>query len=117
MAVFSKRVYEAPAASDGLRILVDRLWPRGISKEKGKIDLWVKAIAPSDDLRRWYNHDPDKWPEFRSRYFAELDASRPLIERILEYVRKGDVTFIYSSKETRYNNAVALKEYIAALTG
>ncbi len=117
MAVFVKRAYDPPAPSDGVRILVDRLWPRGVSKARGKIDYWIKEIAPSTELRRWYNHEPDKWPEFKSRYFVELDQNPGRIEEIIDFVRKGDVTLVYSSKETRYNNAVALKEYIASQTG
>ena len=110
------RAYENPTKDDGHRILVDRLWPRGISKEKAKIDFWPKELAPSTELRRWYGHDPEKWSEFRSRYFAELDAEPELIKELLGYVRKGPVTFVYSSKEQDLNNAVALKEYIESLT-
>ncbi|MBN2396744.1 MAG: DUF488 family protein [Deltaproteobacteria bacterium] len=115
MDIRIKRAYEAPSESDGLRILVDRLWPRGISKEKARIESWPKEIAPSDGLRRWYNHDPEKWPEFRERYFAELDGNRELLQEILRLVRRGRVTFVYSSKEEDLNNAVALKEYVEPL--
>ena len=117
MAVFVKRVYEAPAPEDGVRILVDRLWPRGVSKDKGKIDRWIKDVAPSNELRKWYNHEPDKWPEFKSRYFAELTEKHGLIDEIANQVQKGDVTLVYSSKETRYNNAVALAQYILSQIG
>jgi uncharacterized protein YeaO (DUF488 family) len=116
MVIRIKRVYELPEKDDGYRILVDRLWPRGISKEKAKIDSWLKELAPSTTLRQWYGHDPAKWPEFKSRYSAELDARPELVEELLNYVRKGTVTFVYSSKELRLNNAVALKEYIELLT-
>ncbi len=107
-----KRVYLQPEAVDGRRILVDRLWPRGLSKEKAKVDLWAKEIAPSTALRRWYGHDPNKWTEFKNRYAAELAANSVQVEGILQEVRAGSVTFLYSSKEEHLNNAVALKEYI-----
>jgi uncharacterized protein YeaO (DUF488 family) len=111
MNIKIKRAYEAPAKEDGKRILVDRLWPRGISKEKAKIDLWPKELAPSTELRRWYGHDPEKWTEFKTRYFAELDAHPGLVDE-LRSVLKGTVTFVYSSKELKLNNAVALSEYL-----
>jgi uncharacterized protein YeaO (DUF488 family) len=107
-----KRAYEKPAKEDGYRILVDRLWPRGIKKETAKIDFWPKELAPSNALRQWYGHDPDKWMEFKSRYFAELAAQEKGVKELVDYVRKGPVTFIYSSKEANINNAVALKEYM-----
>ncbi|NIO05405.1 MAG: DUF488 family protein [Proteobacteria bacterium] len=112
MVIRIKRTYESPTEDDGHRILVDRLWPRGISKEKAKIDFWPKELAPSTELRHWYGHDPEKWSEFKSRYFAELDANPELIKKLLGYIRKGTVTFVYSSKEQDLNNAVALREYI-----
>lgn len=110
-----KRVYEEPEDADGHRILVDRLWARGLSKEKAQVDVWVKEIAPSTELRRWYGHDPKKWTEFKSRYAAELDANPDKVEEILGEVRMGIVTFLYSSKEEQLNNAVALKEYIESI--
>ncbi len=110
-----KRAYEKPAKEDGYRILVDRLWPRGIKKETAKIDFWPRELAPSNELRQWYGHDPDKWGKFKRRYYAELDAQPARVEELYEHVRKGTVTFIYSSKEERLNNAVALKEYIGSL--
>jgi uncharacterized protein YeaO (DUF488 family) len=115
MDIRIKRAYESPIDSDGYRILVDRLWPRGISKEKAKIDYWPKALAPSNELRRWYGHDPKKWSEFKSRYFAELDGNPELVKELLQSIRKGQATFVYSSKEQRLNNAVALKEYVELL--
>lgn len=111
-----KRVYEEPEASDGRRILVDRLWARGVSKEKAKVDVWVKEIAPSTELRRWYGHDPGKWTEFKNRYAAELETKPGIVEELLEEVQAGIVTFLYSSKEERLNNAVALKEYLESLS-
>ena len=116
MEIKIKRAYDSPSDDDGYRILVDRLWPRGISKEKAKVDFWPKELAPSTELRRWYGHDPEKWSEFKSRYFAELDGNPELVNELLEYVRKGTVTFIYSSKEQRLNNAVALREYVESST-
>ena len=108
-----KRIYDAPSDDDGSRILVDRLWPRGLSKEKAKVDLWLKEIAPSNELRKWYGHDPKKWAEFRKKYFKDLDTKRELVNQIVQQMKEGDVTLLYSSKEEKINNAVALKEYIA----
>lgn len=110
-----KRAYESVSENDDYRILVDRLWPRGISKEKARIDCWLKELAPSTKLRHWYDHDPEKWSEFKSRYFAELDANSELLKELLGYVREETVTFVYSSKEQDLNNAVALKEYVESL--
>jgi len=107
-----KRIYDAPTPDDGIRILVDRLWPRGLSKEKAKVDLWLKEIAPSNELRKWYSHDPKKWAEFRKRYFNDLDTKRELVSQIIPKMKEGDVTLLYSSKEEKINNAVTLKEYI-----
>ena len=115
MKIQVKRAYDDPGENDGYRILVDRFWPRGISKEKAKIDYWAKQLAPSNELRRWYGHDPEKWSEFKSRYFAELDANSQSAKELLDYVNKGSVTFIYSSKEQHFNNAVALKSYVESL--
>jgi uncharacterized protein YeaO (DUF488 family) len=107
-----KRIYETPARDDGFRILVDRLWPRGLSKDKAKVDLWLKDIAPSNDLRKWYAHDPKKWVEFKKKYFKELDNRKELVHQILKRVKEGMVTLLFGSKEEKFNNAVALKEYI-----
>lgn len=112
----TKRVYELPDESDGFRILVDRLWPRGLSKDKALVDLWLKNIAPSDELRKWYSHDPEKWEEFKRRYFEELKQKRELVDLIIEKAKKDVVTFLYSTKETRFNNAAALKEYVETLS-
>ena len=110
-----KRVYEEPEEADGRRILVDRLWARGLSKEKAKVDVWAKEIAPSTKLRRWYGHDPNKWTEFKSRYAAELEDNPGEVDEIMKEVLAGIVTFLYSSKEEQLNNAVALKEYIESI--
>ena len=110
-----KRVYEKPTETDGRRILVDRLWPRGLSKEEAKIDLWLKEIAPSSELRRWYQHDPKKWIKFKNRYTSELKSNPNEVDKIIEEVNAGSVTFLYSSKEQQLNNAIVLKEYIEAI--
>lgn len=107
-----KRVYEPPSQEDGYRVLVDRFWPRGMSKQKARVDLWLRDIAPSDELRRWYNHEPLKWDEFRNRYFAEIKERGGLPEFLEEKIRTGPVTLLFSSTELRLNNAVALKEYL-----
>jgi len=109
-----KRVYEPPGSDDGFRILVDRLWPRGLSKEKARVDLWLKEVAPSDKLRKWYSHDPLKWSPFKSEYFKELDHHQEEIRLIREKMRQGNMTLLFSSREERLNNAVALKEYLEA---
>lgn len=107
-----KRVYDQPQKSDGLRILVDRLWPRGLTKEKAGIDLWLKEIAPSDALRKWSHHDPKRWPEFKKRYFAELSKIPELVENILSQSKGKTVTLLFGTKDTQHNNAVALSEYL-----
>ena len=107
-----KRVYDEPAASDGRRILVDRLWPRGLTKEKAKVDHWAKDISPSNELRKWYGHDPAKWEAFKKRYFAELDRNAPGVDALVTAMGKGPVTFVYSSTERTINNAEALKLYL-----
>src|SRR5574337_951399 len=107
-----KRVYEPPTPDDGTRFLVDRLWPRGIKKEDLRVDQWVKGVAPSDALRLWFAHDPGKWNEFRRRYFAELDGKPDVWLPIVDVARQGNVTLLYSARDTQHNNAVALKEYV-----
>ncbi len=107
-----KRVYDPPSKDDGKRILVDRLWPRGLSKEKARIDTWAKEAGPSTDLRKWFNHDPGKWAEFRKRFFAELSGKQEVVDELVNSARKGTITLLFGSKEQTYNNATALKEYI-----
>jgi uncharacterized protein YeaO (DUF488 family) len=109
-----KRVYESVDPTDGTRILVERLWPRGMRKEELALDSWIKDVAPSTDLRRWFGHDPAKWEEFRRRYFAELDAHATAWQPLLEAARKGNVALLYSARDTEHNNAAALKEYLNA---
>lgn len=108
-----KRVYDPPSAEDGYRILIDRLWPRGLKREAADIDLWLKDIAPSHELRRWFGHDPERWEEFQSRYRKELAAQEPLWRELLARSRKGRVTLVYAAKDTRHNDAVALKFFLA----
>ena len=108
----TKRIYDEPAPSDGRRILIDRLWPRGISKEAAHIDFWAKSIAPSNELRRWYRHDPAKWAEFRDRYSAELDSNLEAVAELRAQLGPGPATLVFSSKEETLNNASALREYL-----
>lgn len=107
-----KRVYEAPARSDGTRVLVERLWPRGIRKENLPLKEWLKEAGPSDALRKWFSHDPAKWDRFRERYFRELDARPEAWSPITEAAKYGEVTLLFSSRDEEHNNAVALKEYL-----
>ena len=108
----SKRVYDEPAAEDGKRILVDRLWPRGLAKEKLACDLWLKEIAPSPDLRRWFGHVPERWEEFRRRYRAELDRRPELVAQLLEQARKTPVTLLYAARDEVHNQAVVLRDFL-----
>lgn len=107
-----KRVYLPAEKSDGFRILIDRLWPRGLTKAKASLGLWLKEAAPSTELRKWFNHDPEKWTEFKKRYFKELSQNKDLLKPIIEKAQKQSVTLLFGSKEEKYNDAVALKEYL-----
>jgi uncharacterized protein YeaO (DUF488 family) len=108
-----ERIYDNPEGDNGFRILVDRLWPRGLSKERAKIDLWQKDIAPSDSLRKWFAHDENKWNEFRRKYFRELDKNTEAVNRLVKQAKGRDsITLLYGTKERRFNNAAALKEYL-----
>ncbi|GGP22211.1 hypothetical protein GCM10007981_17360 [Thermocladium modestius] len=107
-----KRVYDAVEEEDGLRILVDALWPRGIKGEKARIDVWLKEIAPSGELRRWFNHEPSRWEEFKSRYWRELDSKREAVDRLISLAKGNKVTLLYSARDRERNNAVALLEYL-----
>lgn len=109
-----KRAYEKAEPHDGTRFLVDRLWPRGVKKTGLQVDGWIKDVAPSDALRRWFGHGPEKWAEFRRRYFAELDSHPEAWVQIRSTARRGPVTLVYSAHDTAHNNAVALKEYLEA---
>jgi len=110
-----KRAYDEPSRQDGLRILVERLWPRGVSKEDAAVDLWLKDLAPSTELRKWFGHDPDKWNEFRKRYQSELKERGDLLTLLKHRTTEGNVTFVYASRDEEHNSAVALKEYLEAL--
>ena len=112
MKIHTKRIYEGAVASDGRRILIDRLWPRGVSKEKAKVDFWARAVAPSNELRQWYRHDHAKWEEFRRRYFAELEANPEGVAELRARLGRGTVTLLFGSKEEVFNNAGALREYL-----
>jgi uncharacterized protein YeaO (DUF488 family) len=106
-----KRIYEDYNKNDGARILVDRLWPRGMKKEDAKLDDWIKDISPSNELRKWYSHDSAKWKDFQKKYFKELDKKKDFCEKILNN-EKMNITLLYSAKNEKYNNAVALKKYL-----
>jgi uncharacterized protein YeaO (DUF488 family) len=107
-----KRVYDDPSAEDGIRILVDRLWPRGLKKVPAKLDDWLKGIAPSDELRKWFGHDPDRWEEFKARYFHELERQNEAINKIREKASSSTVTLLFAARDETHNNAVALREYL-----
>jgi uncharacterized protein YeaO (DUF488 family) len=107
-----KRVYEPPSGDDGVRVLVDRLWPRGLSKAGAAVDLWLKDLAPSVRLRRWFNHDPARWAEFKERYAEELDGKTPAVLALVGASRRGRVTLLFGARDVKHNNAVALHSYL-----
>lgn len=109
--ITTERIYNVPH-KDGFRILVDRLWPRGLAKEEVDIDLWLKDIGPSNELRKWFGHDPNRWDGFREKFFLELDQKKDLVDQILAKSKERDVVLLFGAKDEKYNNAVALKEYI-----
>jgi len=111
-----KRVYEPRAKGDGQRVLVDRVWPRGISKERLSDAIWLKEVAPSTDLRKWFGHRPERWMEFRTRYAAELKNNPDAVEKLRALCARGPVTLLYSARDTEHNQAVALAEYLAGHT-
>ncbi len=113
MSIQLKRAYEPASEADGYRILVDRLWPRGLSKNKVHIDLWLKQAAPSTTLRKWFNHDPEKWNEFKQRYYQELDSQPEIFEQLTNILRDRPVTLVFGARDEKFNDAVALKEYLA----
>ena len=108
-----KRVYDPATPEDGKRILIDRLWPRGIKKEEAKIDEWLKDIAPSGELRKWFSHDPSKYQEFKKRYLKELQKKSELLQEIRKETKKETVTLLFSAKDTEHNNATVLKEILS----
>lgn len=107
-----KRVYEAAATGDGFRVLVDRVWPRGVTKQKAAVDLWLKEIAPSTELRKWFGHDPERWDAFCSRYRLELAAQPALVDDLRVQAAKGALTLVYSAHDEMHNQAVVLKEVL-----
>lgn len=115
MGLKIKRAYDQPEKSDGRRVLVDRIWPRGLKKSEAGIDEWLKEIAPSTALRKWFSHDPTKWAQFKNKYAAELKEHRGEVEKLARESRKQSVTLVFGAKDTAHNNALALKEYIEEL--
>ena len=112
MSIKMKRVYEPPAASDGSRVLVDRLWPRGLTKEKAHVDLWLKEIAPGTELRQWFRHDPEKWKRFRGRYETELRHNAQPVEMLTKKAREGTITLMYAARDEKHNEALVLKQFL-----
>ena len=112
-----KRVYETPAPDDGVRVLVERLWPRGLTKEAAAVDLWVKEIAPSPELRKWYAHDPDKWPEFQRRYKAELREKPSELDEFRKVVDSETVTFVFAARDLERNSALLLRSFLEEKVG
>lgn len=112
MAIRIKRIYKPAEQKDGYRVLVDRLWPRGVSKDKACIDVWLRNVAPSSALRIWFGHDPALWLEFRARYHAELRKNSKVVAPLVERAKKGTLTLLYSARDERFNQAVALKAYL-----
>jgi len=112
LLIQAKRVYQPAAKSDGYRVLVDRVWPRGRKKEELKIDRWLKSLAPSSALRKWFNHDPGKWRQFKKSYFVELRERKEELRELLDEAGDGPLTLVYSARDERHNNAVALREYL-----
>ena len=117
MTLHVKRLYEDPSRRDGRRILVDRLWPRGLRKEKAAIDEWRKDLAPSDELRRWFGHDPKRWSEFRRRYWEELEDHEDELRELGRLAREEEVTLVFAARDPERNNAMVLKELIEELSG
>lgn len=112
MDIRTKRVYEAADPNDGFRVLVDRVWPRGMTKEQVRADLWLRDVAPGTDLRKWFSHDRSKWEAFRNRYFLELDGKPEAVTRLLDEAAKGPLTLLFSAQDTECNQAVALRDYL-----
>lgn len=107
-----KRVYDKPSPDDGLRVLVDGLWPRGLTKAKAKVDLWLRDIAPSAELRRWFGHDPAKWTQFKKRYAAELRDKRELLKQLRALAKEGPITLVYGARDSEHSNAAALRSFL-----
>ena len=112
MDIRLKRVYERPAKSDGVRVLVDRIWPRGVRREDAELDEWLKDVAPSNELRKWFNHDPERWDGFAEKYRRELVEHAEPVKRLVELTKKGRLTLVFGASDTDHNNAVVLKNYL-----
>jgi len=112
-----KRVYEEPSQADGLRVLVERLWPRGFTKEHASIDLWLKGVAPSTELRKWFGHDPKRWEPFRQRYLAELRGKKDLIDLLKQEEKEGTITLVYATRDEEHSGALVLKDFLAGHKG
>lgn len=112
MIIKTERIYEAPRKKGGYRVLVDRLWPRGLRKDEVHVDLWLKEIAPSTELRKWFAHDPDKWNQFKRRYFHELESRPESVDQLIASAKGRPLALLYGAKDTEHNQAVALKEYL-----
>jgi uncharacterized protein YeaO (DUF488 family) len=117
MDIQIRRAYEPPARGDGYRVLVDRVWPRGVSRDALHLDEWQKELAPSTALRKWFGHDPERWPEFQRRYFAELDEKPDAVRALVKRARLGRVTIVYGARDPDHNQAVALRTYVRARAG
>lgn len=111
MSLLAKRIYEDAASSDGLRVLVDRLWPRGVSKERARVDVWLKEIAPTNELRKWFGHEPERWDEFKARYRAELATNAEAVERLRELAREGKVTLLTSTRSVQNHLTLLIEDY------
>lgn len=114
MKIKIKRVYEKPDKEDGIRILVDRLWPRGLTKKKAAVDVWLKDIAPSTELRKWFDHDPNKWKEFIKRYHHELKKNKEQTSLFKEHTKRGTITLLFGAKDEAHNEALVLKEFFSS---
>lgn len=117
MSIWIRRAYEAPTRNDGYRILVDRVWPRGVSKEELELDEWDRELAPSTKLRKWFGHDPARWEEFQRRYFDELRRKRDPVRRLLDRMRRGRVTLVFGARDSDHNQAVALRTFLEKQIG
>ena len=115
MDIRVKRAYEQPDSSDGTRVLVDRVWPRGVRRQEAELAEWLKEIAPSSDLRKWFNHDPDKWQDFMEKYCRELDGRPELVQKLVALAAKGPLTLVFAAKDREHNNAVVLRRYLQKL--
>lgn len=111
-AIKLKRAYAAKADTDGARLLVDRIWPRGLSKERAALDAWLKDVAPSTELRHWFNHEPERWEEFRKRYTKELEHRQEELKLVADFLKKGGITLLYAASDDEHNNAVVLRDFL-----